>query len=211
MVADIRDDPQTLPELKTQLLVILDPEAAAKAAAEAAAAEAAAKAAAEAAAQEAAVDAAAAEEAARPRALDRDVINQTIADNSEVLKPCIQEALGKMPTLTQVRMKFVITGATGQASGLQILPANVPGLQQCLANGLAAIPFPKFKNLRQSAMYIIKIQGQALPPGYSYPTQPTQPTNQDPDSWGGGGGFQPQPQPGQPQPQPGQPADPDSW
>jgi len=214
MVAAIRDDSQTLPELKTQLLEILDPEAAAKAAAEAAAAEAAAKAAAEAAAAEAQMDAAAAELASRPSSITRDQINQTIADNQEVLKPCVQAALGQMPSLNQIRMKFVITGETGQASGLQILPANVPGLQQCLANGLAAIPFPKFKNLRQSATYVISIQGQALPPGYSYPTQPTQPTNQDPDSFGGQGGFQPQPQPGQPQPgqpQPGQPPDPDSW
>ncbi|MBW2277680.1 MAG: PQQ-binding-like beta-propeller repeat protein, partial [Deltaproteobacteria bacterium] len=150
MVADIRDDPQTLPELKTQLLEILDPEAAAKAAAEKAAAEAAAKTAADEAATEAAADEVAAEEASRPRAITRDQINQTISENQAVLKPCVQEALGKMPNLTQIRLKFMITGETGQASGLQILPANVPGLQQCLANGLAAIPFPKFKNLRQS-------------------------------------------------------------
>jgi outer membrane protein assembly factor BamB len=203
LVAKVRDDPQTLPELQTMLRDILDPEAAAKAAAAAAAAaEAAAKAAAAAQADEAEA-AAEAERLARPVSLTPDQINDAVSANQQVLKPCVQQALGLVPNLQQIRMRFVITGETGKAAGLQVLPTNVPGLQECLANGLATIPFPKFKNLRQPATYVISIQGQAPPPGYQYPPagQPT--TTYDPDAFGGPGGFQqPAPQPGQPQPPP---------
>jgi outer membrane protein assembly factor BamB len=204
LVARIRDDPQTLPELQTMLRDILDPEAAAKAAA-AAAAESAARAAAESAAQaDAAVAAAEAERLARPVSLTLDQINDVVANNQQVLKPCVQQALGLVPNLQQIRMRFVITGETGKASGLQILPAGLPGLQECLANGLSTVVFPKFKNLRQPATYVISIQGQAPPPGYEYPPAGQQGTTYDPDSFGGAGGFQqPAPQPGQQQPAPG--------
>jgi outer membrane protein assembly factor BamB len=209
-VASIRDDFQTLPELKSQLLELLDPEAAAKAEAEAAAqVESAAQA--EAAAQaESAANAAATEAANRPRSLSRQVTSDTIVANQQVLKPCVQVALGLRPGLKSIRMKFMITGSTGKASNLQILPSDVPGLQECLSKGLQEIDFPKFKNQRVSALYNITIQGAAAPPGYNaYPSQPTQPS--DPDSYGGGFQKPPpaQPQPGQPQP--GQPYDPDAF
>ncbi len=210
-VASVRDDFQTLPELKSQLLELLDPEAAAKAEAEAAA-QANAAAQADAAAQaEADASEAATEAARRPRSLNRQVISDTIVANQQALKPCVQVALGLNPGLRSIRLKFMITGATGKSSNLQILPSNVPGLKECLEKGLAEIDFPKFKNQRQSALYNIAIQGAAPTPGYNaYPSQPGQPA--DPDSYGGGFKKPPpgQPQP-KPQPQPGQPYDPDSF
>jgi outer membrane protein assembly factor BamB len=213
-VAEIRDDPQTLPELQTMLRDILDPDAAAKAAARASE-EARRKAEQEAQRKaDAEAQSAAAAAAARPNSLTRDQINQTIAENQEVLKPCVQSALGRMPTLRQIRMKFVITGETGKASNLQILPANLPGLQQCLANGLASIEFPRFKNLRQPATYLIKIRGQAPPAGYT-PPQPSggQQPVYDPDSFGAPqpGGFQQQRPGGQQPQQPGGESDPDAF
>ncbi|MCP4674599.1 MAG: PQQ-binding-like beta-propeller repeat protein [Deltaproteobacteria bacterium] len=204
-VINIRDDSQTLPELKLHLRRLIDPVAAAKADAEAKAkleAEANAKAQAEANAR------AAAEAAARiPDALNRQQISKTIASQQHVLKPCVQAALGQVPTLQSIRLRFVITGSTGKASDLRTLPNNISGLRECLENGLSVIDFPHFRNLRQMATYTIRIRAGALPPG-GYRPQATPGKGQDLDSFGGA----PAPAPGQPsKPQPTQPVDPDAF
>ncbi|MBN2342496.1 MAG: PQQ-binding-like beta-propeller repeat protein [Deltaproteobacteria bacterium] len=158
-IAEIRDEPQTLPELKKQLLTILDPNADQKAMA------AAIKKAQEAEiARQKALELKAAQEIAnRPYYLTRDQISKTIARNAHLLRPCIKNALEKRLSLTQVRMKFSITGETGKPSGLQVLPPDIPGLQQCLSDALTEIEFPKFKNLRQSASHTIRITGVKRP------------------------------------------------
>ncbi len=206
-IEKIRDDSQTLPELKIQLRRILDPIAAAQAEAEAKAkadAEAQAKADAEAAAR------AEAEAAARiPDALSREQINRTVASQQHVLKPCVQAALGQVPTLQNIRLRFVITGSTGRASDLRILPNNIKGLQECLQNGLNVVDFPNFRNLRQMATYTITIRAGASRPAYRQPTAPRGGQPVDPDSFGGQ--PRPAPAPGAQPPQPAQPADPDAF
>ncbi|MBN2528355.1 MAG: PQQ-binding-like beta-propeller repeat protein [Deltaproteobacteria bacterium] len=151
----IRDNGQTLPEYKKQLLTILDPDADKKAMALAI------KKAQEAEiARQRAVELKAAQELAnRPYYLSRDDISSTISQHAYLLRPCIKSALENRLGLRQVRMKFAITGETGKAAGLQILPADIPGLQECLAEGLSQIEFPKFKNVRQSASHTIRITG----------------------------------------------------
>ena len=151
----IRDNPQTLPELRKQLLTILDPEADQKAMALAI------KKAQEAeVARQRAIELKKAQELAnRPYFLTRDTIASTISQNAYLLRPCIKSALEKRLGLRQVRMKFSITGATGKPGGLQILPTDIPGLQECLSDGLSQIEFPKFKNVRQNASHTIRITG----------------------------------------------------
>jgi hypothetical protein len=205
-VQKVRDDPQTLPELKTMLRNILDPLAAATAEAEAKArAEAEAKAKAEA---EARAAAEAAAKASIPDSLSREQISRVVASQQHLLKPCVQSALGYAPSLQSIRMRFVITGKTGKASDLRTLPNNIPGLTECLANGLGMIDFPEFKNLRQMATYTITIRAGYVPPGYRQPVAPTPAQPVDPDAFGGGGQRAPQPvpQPGAPQP-----VDPDAF
>lgn len=155
LVAHIRDESQTLPELKNQLLIILDPKADEKAMALAIkkAQEA------EIAKQKALKIREAQEVANRPYFLTRDEIARTIHHNARFLRPCIKNALEKRLSLLQVRMKFSITGSTGKAIGVQILPGDIPGLQQCLSDGMTQITFPKFKSMRQSASHTIRITG----------------------------------------------------
>ncbi|MDJ0766589.1 MAG: PQQ-binding-like beta-propeller repeat protein [Myxococcota bacterium] len=152
-IQEIREDSQTLPELKTQLARIIDPIAAAKA--EAVARE---KAAAVAKAQKEALAKAEAEKTKQPpRALTKDQINQVLADQQQALRPCVQAALVKVPTLQSIRMRFLLTGSTGRASDLRILPNNISGLRECLGNAISGMAFPTFKNLRQMATYSISI------------------------------------------------------
>lgn len=154
-IESIRDNEQTLPELRKQLLTILDPDADKKAM------ELAIKKAQEAeVARQRALELSKAQElASRPYYLTRDVISGTISKNAYLLRPCIKSALEKRLGLRQVRMKFSIAGATGKTAGLSILPPDIPGLEECLAEGLSKIDFPKFKNVRQNATHTIRITG----------------------------------------------------
>lgn len=158
-IANIRDDSQTLPQLKKLLLTILDPNADQKAMAAAIRK-----------AQEAEIERqralelkAAQEFANRPYFLSREQISKSISQHGQQLRPCIKNALEKRLNIHQVRMKFSISGATGKAIGLQVLPSDIPGLQQCLSDALSAIRFPKFKNVRQSASHTIRITGVKRP------------------------------------------------
>ncbi|MCP4603111.1 MAG: PQQ-binding-like beta-propeller repeat protein [Proteobacteria bacterium] len=176
-VMNIRDDTQTLPELKSLLRRILDPIAAAKADTEAKIEE-------ETKAKtkiEAEIKAKAESEAAAivPDALPHEQVNKTISENQKVLRPCVKNALGKAPTLQNIRLRFVITGATGRASDLRILPNNIPGLQECLQDGLKEIQFAKFRNLRQMATYTITILSGASSPAVDM-SQPEQPKPEEP-------------------------------
>ncbi|MBN2714631.1 MAG: PQQ-binding-like beta-propeller repeat protein [Deltaproteobacteria bacterium] len=154
-IESVRDNAQTLPELKKQLMTVLDPDADKKAMALAI------KKAQEAEiARQRAIELQKAQELAnRPYFLSRDQIASTISKNAYLLRPCIKSALEKRLGLRQVRMKFAITGANGKPAGLHILPNDIPGLQECLANGLSQIEFPKFKNIRQNASHTIRITG----------------------------------------------------
>ena len=158
-ITQIMEDPQTLPELKKQLEEALNPAAAAKAKREAkeqAEKEAKLKAAAELEAQKSAAKA-----RRTPDTLERSTINRTIASYQQHFKPCVQAALGLAPTLQRIRMRFVITGRTGKASDLRILPNNIPKLAECLSGSLEMVNFPKFRNLRQMATYTITIHNNA--------------------------------------------------
>ena len=155
LVASLRDDPQTLPGLRKQLLVILDPDAEAKAAAKKAEEEQAA-----ALAKQAELEKKKAEAFAnRPDYLAPGHIRVMMGKASVLLRPCIKDALSRRMSLTQVRMNFAIDGTTGAASDLKVIPADIPGLEQCLSQAMTKITFPPFKNPRQSASHTIHITG----------------------------------------------------
>jgi outer membrane protein assembly factor BamB len=210
-IVEIRDGSQTLPELKKMLRALIDPEQAAR---EAAAARAATEAASKAAEEAETAAAAAAVAATRiPDSLSRDQINRTVVANQAYLRPCIQAALGLVPTLQNIRLRFMITGSTGLASEVRVLPNNVPGLRECLNEALGSFAFPNFRNMRQMATYTIRISGGRTQPGFRPSTQPGQSGQPaDLDSFVGTGAPAPTPgvQPQQPQ-QPQQPVDPDAF
>lgn len=147
----IRDDSQTLTELKKLLRGVLDPELVAREAAEAKAKEEAAQAAAAEAAR------LAAEAAFIPDTLTKEQINQTIRQNQAIFAPCIMAALGKSPELRQIRLRFSIAGETGTSSDLKILPSDIEGLHACMKDAFAKVKFRKFKTSRQLATYTISI------------------------------------------------------
>ena len=93
-----------------------------------------------------------------PKSLTRDQINKTIVANQELLKPCIMDAARKKPDLQSIRMRFVLTGETGIASEVRVLPNNIKGLKECLEKAFGLVQFKKFKNTRQMATYTISIK-----------------------------------------------------
>ena len=151
-ISEIRDEDQTLVELKKLLREVLNPEAVAKEKAEAEAkimAEKQAK-------EEAEVKA---KEAAKvPLSLTREEINKTILSHQELFKPCVGDALRQSPELRQIRMRFMLTGKTGLASEVKTLPHNIDGLKTCINKAFELIQFRKFKNNRQMATYTISIK-----------------------------------------------------
>jgi hypothetical protein len=118
--------------------------------------------------------------------------------------PCIQEYVEKVPTTTQVRLKLILNNK-GKIENLLTLP-NDPGLSSCLMGALLKIKWPKIKQLKQTAQYIVKV---APPKKVETPEWPPQPApvpdqpkvqpkpqpEEKPDEW------MPQPQP-VPLPQP---------
>lgn len=176
-VATLRDDPQTLPVLRKHLRRLLNPEEAARAEV-AAKAEALKKAKAE-------KDALALKEKQHrvPAALARGTINKTIAAYQQHFKPCVQAALGVSPTLTSIRMRFIITGSSGKASNLRILPNNIPNLDECLSSSLDMVSFPSFRHLRQMATYTISITGNPKPLPQKETTPAEETVEKDPDAF----------------------------
>ncbi|MCP4197238.1 MAG: PQQ-binding-like beta-propeller repeat protein [Proteobacteria bacterium] len=151
-VVAIRDDNQTLPELQFLLRKIIDPAAEEKMEAN----------------KEVGATVVATPKAdvkkekirlsGVPQSLSSDQIKETMNLHQNQFKTCVADAMTRMPTLTNIKLRFTITGKTGRASELHVLPGNVQGLQQCMARSLKKIDFPKFKNTRQMAMYEISIK-----------------------------------------------------
>ena len=151
-IAGIRDDNQTLVELSKLLREVLNPEEVAKEKAEVKA-----KLAAEKRAQ-AEVEAKTRAAKVVPLSLTRDEISKTVLSHQELFKPCVAKALGKAPELAQIRMRFMLTGKTGLASDVKILPNNIDGLRECINDVFKLVQFRKFKNNRQMATYTITIK-----------------------------------------------------
>jgi outer membrane protein assembly factor BamB len=147
-IVAIRDDNQTLPELQFLLRKIIDPDAATKTEAEPAVV----------ATPKAEVKNGKVRMPGAPQTLSSDQINNTMNLHQDQFKTCVADAMTKMPTLTNIKLRFTITGKTGRASRLHVLPGNVKGLQECMARSLKKINFPRFKNTRQMAMYEISIK-----------------------------------------------------
>ncbi len=189
LLASMKDEPQTLPDLKQKIARVLDPKVEQ---------EDAAKREVETAAQEKKAEPPPAMQAAPLRRdLTRDTINNTIAKNKALFTPCVQAALGHKPNLQSIRMRFVISGHTGRASDVRVLPIDIPGLGQCLESGFAALTFPMFQNLRQQATYVIRISGvRQAHPGFV----PEGGQQVDPDAFGAPGTTPNQAQPSQRQP-----------
>lgn len=120
---------------------------------------------------------------ALPNLLSPDVINRTVAKNQTVLVPCVQAALGTMPTLQSLRLSFILNGQTGQASNVRVLPSTIPGLRECITNGLAQVEFPRFRSLNQGANYTIRIRNQAGADSVFVPSG-GQGSPKDLDAWG---------------------------
>lgn len=151
-ISKIRDEDQTLVELKKLLRGVLDPEAIAKE-------KAAAKAKIETEKREKEEAEAKAKEAAIvPISLTREEINKTVLSHQDLFKPCVTDALRKSPELKQIRMRFMLTGKTGLASDVKTLPHNIDGLNMCINKAFELIQFRKFKNNRQMATYTISIE-----------------------------------------------------
>ncbi len=166
LINRVRSDRQTLPELKMQLAVLMaDSDESARAELELAETK---RKEAETRAQQKAKERAHAKERAAagpPMSLQRSDINKVIAKNREAIKPCVQLALSKMPTLSNIRLRLVIEGPKGKATQVQVLPNNIQGLKACLENSFEKIRFPVFRNPRQMATYSINIRGtKALTP-----------------------------------------------
>ncbi len=180
-VISMRDDPQTLPELKMLLRKLINPIAADKAEQEAKAkAEQEAETKAE---QEAKAKADKEKKVMVPNAISRDQINKTISSHQKELRPCVQDALRQAPTLQSIRLRFVITGESGKASKLRILPNNIKGLDKCLEKGLQSMQFPQFRNPRQMATYTISIRSNTAHQDFRQPAAPPnepQQTDQSP-------------------------------
>jgi hypothetical protein len=155
-IEDIRNDPQTLIDFRVMLKKVLDPKKAAQEEADRRAQEEAARLAA------AKAERIARESAIVPRSLSREEIHKTISENQELFKPCIMEARKVSPTLENVRMRFVLTGETGTASDVKVLPDNIPNLRECLEEAFAKIQFRKFKLHRQTSTYTIGIESKPV-------------------------------------------------
>ncbi|MCU0663376.1 MAG: PQQ-binding-like beta-propeller repeat protein [Myxococcota bacterium] len=168
-VLGVLHDPQTLPELATGINALLVPEAKEQAPAQVA---------------KALVEKAPAPIVdALPFNLSPETINRTIATNRSVLVPCVQAALGTMPSLQSLRLSFILNGQTGQASDVRVLPSTISGLSDCVMNGLSHVDFPRFRSHNQRANYTIAISNQAGAASVFVPSgRPTEP--QDADAWG---------------------------
>lgn len=151
-IAAIRDDNQTLLDLKILLRSVLDPKKAAQ--------EAAAKRAAEEAERLAKAKAERLEAEAKnlPDTLSSEQIQKTIVDQQDLLRPCIVDALKRAPDLKSIRMRFVLSGQTGTATELKVLPNDIANLKECLDNAFELIQFRRFKTSRQTSTYTIRIE-----------------------------------------------------
>ncbi len=150
-ISQIRDNNQTLVELRKLLRGVLDPELVAKEAEEKKAKEEAEKKAAE---EKARLDA---EAAFVPDTLSKEQIHETISQNREFLAPCIKDAIRKTSDLRQIRLRFSIIGETGKTSDVKVLPHNIDGLNECINNAFSKIQFRKFATPRQLTTYTINI------------------------------------------------------
>ena len=111
----------------------------------------------EAAAQAALAEAAAEAEAALPNRLSQEQVNQTFAANADSIRECVAGELERNPRLNQVRLVFILS-SDGQASELTVAPNSDP-LVECMRGQVADIEFPRFRQRRMRANFVVSIRG----------------------------------------------------
>ena len=109
------------------------------------------------AAQRALAEAAAEAEANLPRRLSQEQINATFANNADAVRECVAGELERNPRLNQVRLVFILS-SDGQASDLTVAP-NSEELVDCMRGQVAAIEFPRFRQRRMRANFVVSIRG----------------------------------------------------
>jgi outer membrane protein assembly factor BamB len=116
------------------------------------------------------------------QSLTQGQVTKILDGYKEEFAPCVQAYVEKVSSTSQVRLKLILNNK-GKIESLMTLP-NDPTLSSCIMSALIKVKWPKIKQLKQTAQYVIQV-GQKKKEESSWPPQP-----------------QPQPQPEQPQPQP---------
>jgi outer membrane protein assembly factor BamB len=117
-------------------------------------------------------------------------IKEVLGPHNGEFLPCIQDYMEKVPTMSQVRLKFILNNA-GKVENLLTLP-NDPSLSSCLMGVLLKVKWPKIKQLKQTAQYIIAVEKKKQETTPEWPPQPV-PVEPKPEP-------KPQPEPKQPPP-----------
>ncbi|UJR80541.1 PQQ-binding-like beta-propeller repeat protein [Sandaracinus amylolyticus] len=110
-------------------------------------------------AERAAQEAARQEEAALPGRLTQEQIDQTFAGHVDPLRECVAGEIGRNPLLGQVRLVFILNN-DGHAQEIGVAP-NTPELVQCMQERVSAIEFPRFRQRRMRASFVIRVRGGA--------------------------------------------------
>jgi hypothetical protein len=108
-------------------------------------------------AQRALEEAARRAEAALPLRLTQEQINSAFAAHTDALRECIAGELARNPELGQVRLVFILQN-DGRAVELGVAP-NTPELVQCVQERVNAIEFPRFRQRRMRAQFVIRVRG----------------------------------------------------
>ncbi|MBX3270076.1 MAG: PQQ-binding-like beta-propeller repeat protein [Sandaracinaceae bacterium] len=112
------------------------------------------------AARQAALAAASAQaEAALPPRLSQEQVNATFHENADQLRECIADELERNERLAQVRVVFILEN-DGRASEVTVAPRS-DELSRCLGERVAQIQFPRFRQRRMRATFVVSVRGGA--------------------------------------------------
>jgi hypothetical protein len=107
-------------------------------------------------AQRALEEAARRAEAALPPRLSQEQINATFAAHADPIRECVAEEIARNPELGQVRLVFILNN-DGRASDIGVAP-NTPELVECMRQRVTAIEFPRFRQRRMRAQFVIRVR-----------------------------------------------------
>ncbi len=107
--------------------------------------------------ERAAAEAAQEVEAALPIRLSQELVNAAFAEHTEALRACVAEELARNPRLAQVRVVFIMNN-DGTGRDFTFAP-NTPEFVACLTPKVAAVTFPRFRQIRQRGSFVISVRG----------------------------------------------------
>jgi len=112
-----------------------------------------------------------------PDRLTDNQVQQIITQHQSELRPCVESLLRASPHIRSIRLLFQITGE-GKGQNVAVLP-DQPELKVCIESRIAKIPFPRFRQQRMKATYLISVASGPAPMESYAPETP----GYDPDAF----------------------------